>query len=100
MVSTGVAVHVEYILCPTYLAAIQPLYAELDQGFDRVFSIGTTSVFPYIAGPVAQASQTGIPTVEINPGETHVSRFVDYKLTSGAAVSLRAIRQALQQALN
>jgi excinuclease ABC subunit B len=65
-------------------AAIQHLYAELDQGFDLVFSIGTTSVFPYIAGPVAQASQTGIPTVEINPGETHVSRFVDYKLTSGA----------------
>ena len=77
-------------------AAIQHLYAELNQGFDLVFSIGTTSVFPYIAGPVAQASQTGIPTVEINPGETHVSRFVDYKLTSGAAVSLRAIRQALQ----
>lgn len=75
--------------------AIQHLYAELNQGFDMVFSIGTTSVFPYIAGPVAQASQSGIPTVEINPSETHVSRFVDYKLTSGAAVSLRAIREAL-----
>lgn len=42
-------------------AAIQHLYAELDQGFDLVFSIGTTSVFPYIAGPVVQASQRGVP---------------------------------------
>lgn len=74
--------------------AIQHLYRELDQGFDLVFSIGTTSVFPYIAGPVAQASQMGIPTVEINPTDTHVTRFIDYKLASGAAVSLRAIREA------
>ena len=80
--------------------AVQHLYAELDQGFDLVFSIGTTSVFPYIAGPVVQASQMGVPTVEINPTDTHVTRFVDYKLASGAAASLRAIRHAYQQALN
>jgi NAD-dependent deacetylase len=80
--------------------AIQHLYAELDEGFDLVFSIGTTSVFPYIAGPVVQASQMGIPTVEINPTETHVTRFVDYKLASGAAASLRAIRHAFQQGFN
>jgi NAD-dependent deacetylase len=80
--------------------AIQHLYQELDEGFDLVFSIGTTSVFPYIAGPVVQASQMGVPTVEINPTDTHVTRFVDYKLASGAAVSLRAIRHAYQQALN
>ncbi len=76
--------------------AIQHLYAELDRGFDLVFSIGTTSVFPYIAGPVVQASQMGIPTVEINPTDTNVTRFVDHKLASGAAVSLRAIRAAHQ----
>lgn len=79
-------------------AAIRHLYAELNQGFDLVFSIGTTSVFPYIAGPVAQASQAGIPTVEINPGDTHVTRLVDYKLAAGAVTSLRAIRMALEQA--
>ena len=78
-------------------AAIQHLYAELDQGFDLVFSIGTTSIFPYIAGPVAQASQRGVPTVEINPGDTHVSRLVDYKLAAGAVVSLRAIHAAFRQ---
>ena len=80
--------------------AIQHLYAELDRGFDLVFSIGTTSVFPYIAGPVVQASQMGIPTVEINPTDTNVTRFVDYKLAAGAAASMRAIRQAYQQGLN
>ncbi|MBK7540974.1 MAG: NAD-dependent protein deacylase [Candidatus Competibacteraceae bacterium] len=79
--------------------AIQHLYAELDKGFDLVFSVGTTSVFPYIAGPVVQASQMGIPTVEINPTETNVTRFVEYKLASGAAASLRAIRQAFQSVL-
>ncbi len=77
--------------------AMEHLYAELDRGFDLVFSIGTTSVFPYIAGPVVQASQMGVPTVEINPTDTNVSRFVDYKLAAGAAVSLRALRHALQQ---
>ncbi len=79
--------------------AIQHLYRELEQGFDVVFSIGTTSVFPYIAGPVAQASQMGVPTVEINPADTHVTHFVDYKLASGAAASLRAIREALTNAM-
>ncbi|MDG4549134.1 MAG: NAD-dependent protein deacylase [Candidatus Contendobacter sp.] len=77
--------------------AIQHLYAELDRGFDLVFSVGTTSVFPYIAGPVVQASQMGIPTVEINPTDTNVTRFVDYKLASGAAASLRAIQAAYQE---
>lgn len=79
--------------------AIQHLYRELDQGFDLVFSIGTTSVFPYIAGPVVQARQAGIPTVEINPVDTGVTGFVNYKLASGAAASLRAIDQALLSTL-
>jgi len=49
--------------------AVNRLYEELEQGFDLVFSIGTTSVFPYIAGPVMEAKRIGIPTVEINPGQ-------------------------------
>ena len=78
--------------------AIAHLYRELDRGFDLVFSIGTTSVFPYIAGPVMQARQLGIPTVEINPADTNITDFVDYKLAAGAAVSLRAIRDAYLKA--
>jgi len=43
---------------------------------------------------VVQASQMGIPTVEINPTDTSVTRFVEYKLAAGAAATMRAIRQA------
>ncbi len=68
--------------------AIDHMYEELGRGFDMVFSIGTTSVFPYIAGPVVEASLQGVPSVEINPGETAVSQYVDYKLSAGAADSL------------
>jgi NAD-dependent SIR2 family protein deacetylase len=39
----------------------------LQEGFDIVFSIGTSSVFPYIVQPVVYAASAGIPTVEINP---------------------------------
>jgi NAD-dependent deacetylase len=74
--------------------AVTHLYNALDRGFDMVFSIGTTSVFPYIAQPVIEASRLGIPTVEINPGQTAVSRFVDLKLTAGAAASLECIWQS------
>jgi NAD-dependent deacetylase len=64
---------------------------ELAAGFDLVFSIGTTSVFPYIAQPVIQAIQTGIPTVEINPGRTSLSAHVRYQLPMGAAAALTAL---------
>lgn len=64
------------------------LFAELEQGFDMVFSIGTSSVFPYITQPVIQAKQRHIPTVEINPTESSISRIVDYRIRAGAAESL------------
>jgi NAD-dependent deacetylase len=35
-----------------------------------------------------EASLQGIPTVEINPGETAVSHCVDHKVAAGAADSL------------
>jgi len=68
------------------------LYAQLGLGFDMVFSIGTTSVFPYIAAPVLEATQIGAPTVEINPGVTQVSDTVQYRLRAGAARSLEALQ--------
>ena len=49
-------------------AKVQKLFAECRRGFDAVFSVGTTSVFPYIAEPVRQAQLRGRPTIEINPG--------------------------------
>lgn len=78
------------------VTALNHLYEQLGRGFDLVFSIGTTSVFPYIAAPVVMAKQQGRPTVEINPGTTEVSQLVDYKLSAGAADVLKQLWQLLQ----
>jgi NAD-dependent deacetylase len=70
---------------------IRVLKHQLREGFDMVFSIGTTSVFPYIAFPVELALQRAKPSVEINPGTTQVSERVTYRLAVGASVALDAI---------
>lgn len=74
--------------------AIERLHAALDAGFDMVFVIGTTAVFPYIAEPVVMAVRSGVPTVEINPARTRLSDHVDYYLPCGAAEAMTAIQQA------
>ncbi len=70
-------------------------YDELEKGFDLVFSIGTTSVFPYIAQPVVWAARAGVPTVEINPGDTRVTPYITYKLALGAAEAMNALMERL-----
>jgi NAD-dependent deacetylase len=75
---------------------VQRLYRELAAGFDLVFSVGTTSVFPYIAEPVLAASRAGVPTVEINPGISEVSHLADVRLAMGAAKALDAIWRRYQ----
>jgi NAD-dependent deacetylase len=70
---------------------VQDLQAELDKGFDVVFSIGTTSVFPYIQAPIYMAKSAGNVTVEINPSETIVSHVVDYRLAMPAGEALNEI---------
>ena len=72
------------------------LNTALDAGFDIVFSIGTSSVFPYIAFPIILGNQLGWTTVEINPSETQVSHLVDYHLQAGAAETLDSIWTAYQ----
>lgn len=67
----------------------------LQHGFDIVFSIGTSSVFPYITQPVVFAASAGIPTVEINPAATQLSELVDYYLPLGAAEAMTAILDRL-----
>lgn len=97
--------------CPNCLAPLRPgvvLFGEalpqeallrlddaLDAGFDLVFSIGTSSLFPYIVQPVVWARASGIPTVEINPGETTLSGIVDYPIKAGAAEAMGRIWHAL-----
>lgn len=70
---------------------LQRFYGELNAGLDAVFSIGTTSVFPYIAAPVELARRCGWATVEINPTMTKVSHLVDVKLPMRAAEAMDAI---------
>ena len=65
--------------------ALDRLERELTRGFDVVLSVGTTSVFPYIADPVWRARQQGDLTVEINPGDTEVSDVVQHRIRAGAA---------------
>ena len=67
----------------------------LEEGFDLVFSIGTTSIFPYIAEPVVEAIRYGVPTVEINPGNTRLSPHVDYQLPTESARAAVAAFKAL-----
>ena len=77
-------------------AAVTTLERELGRGFDLVVSIGTTSVFPYIASPVVLARRAGRDTVEINPGTTAVSHVVAHHMRSRAAVALDAIWRRLE----
>lgn len=75
--------------------ALARLHAVLNEGFDVVFSIGTTSVFPYIAQPFIAAGRYGALAVEINPGHTEVSRHADIRWPSGAASALEQLWHAL-----
>ncbi len=63
----------------------------LEEGFQMVFIVGTSGLFPYVVEPVIDARRCNIPTVEINPGTTDLSNMVDYKITAGAAEALDAI---------
>jgi NAD-dependent deacetylase len=80
------------------VAGLHRLEALLDGGVDLVVSIGTTSVFPYISGPVWWAGQVGVPSVEINPGETEVSRIVTHRLRRRAAEALPELWRRLHPA--
>lgn len=67
------------------LAALE---RELLLGFDAYFSVGTSSVFPYISRPVLIGRHLGRLTVEINPGVTGISDCVDVRLPMRAAEAL------------
>lgn len=72
-------------------AKVETLTRELDRGFDLYFSIGTSSVFPYIMQPMIAARLAGKTTIEINPGSSEISHLVDFKISAGAAETLNTI---------
>ncbi|MCL2589952.1 MAG: NAD-dependent deacylase [Betaproteobacteria bacterium] len=71
--------------------ALEQLARVMEDEPDLVLSIGTTSVFPYIAHPVWWARQNGVAAVEINPGDTEVSMLASHRLKMGAARALTAL---------
>ena len=75
--------------------AVDRLEGELSRGFELVVSVGTSSLFPYIAAPVFLTAQRGRPTVEINPGTTEVSRVVAHRIRAGAADALGRLADSL-----
>jgi len=70
---------------------LRKLFYEFNKGFDVCFSIGTTSVFPYIKEPILMAKKLNKFTVEINPDETEISKVVDVKISLGATQALEKI---------
>lgn len=74
--------------------AVHRFQTMLEAGPDLVFTVGTGSAFPYIAGPVLWALEQGVPTIEINPGHTPVSERVDIRLRLRAAEALPALLDA------
>ncbi len=77
--------------------AIERLHIELSEPFDCVFTIGTTSVFPYIAQPVLINASAGRTTVEINPAHSEVSDLVRYRFQAGAVETLEALWSRLKK---
>lgn len=76
--------------------AVRRYETEMSRGFDVLFSVGTTAAFPYIYGPVMEASGSGVVTVEINPDRTLLSDVVTYRMALGALAALRAIVAELE----
>lgn len=79
------------------LDKVDRIMEEWAEKFDIVFTVGTTSMFPYISQPVHYARYHDILTVEINPGETYVTDIVDFKIDAGAAKTLDAIWEAYKK---
>ncbi|MET0391287.1 MAG: NAD-dependent protein deacylase [Polyangiales bacterium] len=73
---------------------LQRLERELRVGFDAYFSIGTSSLFAYIAEPMLRGARRGALTVEINPEQTPISELVEIKLPCGAGEALSAVFDA------
>jgi len=75
--------------------AVAQFVDALEEGFDVVLTIGTSSTFPYIVEPVLSAVEGGIPTVEINPARTQLSGIVEHYLPLGAAQAMQEIMSRL-----
>ncbi|CAF1042245.1 unnamed protein product [Rotaria magnacalcarata] len=76
-------------------SALTQLSEIVNQGIDAIITIGTSSIFPYIAQPVLRAAENNILTIEINPNDTKVSHVVRYHLRERAIIALPALLKHL-----
>lgn len=79
-------------------AAVAAYERELARGFDVMFVIGTSALFPYLQDPVVEARARGCITVEINLDRTVLSDEVSYRLVGGARATLERINALLESA--
>jgi NAD-dependent deacetylase len=77
-------------------AAVEALDREPGPQCGLVFSVGTSSRFPYISGLILEARARGISCVEINPEPTELSPYADTCLRLGAEAALTQIWEAVQ----
>lgn len=64
-------------------------------GFDMVFSVGTSAMFPYIIAPVLTAKDCGKTTVEINPDQSDLSKHTTFYLQIGAVQAFTELESRL-----
>lgn len=64
---------------------------EVEKGFDILFVIGTTAIFPYIKLPVYEIKRKNGLVVEINPSYSEISPLADIKITEKAVPALTEI---------
>lgn len=76
-------------------AALEAFQKEQSQGFDLVFSVGTTSLFFYVVDPVMRAARQGIPVVEINPDSTPISELANFRFAQPAGETLDEIMKGI-----
>jgi NAD-dependent deacetylase len=79
------------------IPAIDRLQSVLQEGVDLVISIGTTSVFPYVAQPVLMAAAMGKPTIEINPDTTEISHRIRHRIRDRAGPVLERMAQLVER---
>ena len=65
-------------------------------GFDMIFSVGTSAMFPYITGPVREAARKRKTTIEINPVAGDLSKHVAFHLPLRAAEAMTLLDKRLQ----
>jgi NAD-dependent deacetylase len=74
---------------------LESFVREQERGFDVVFSVGTTSLCPYVSQPIWSAARRGVPVVEINPERTVISSLANYRFAGPAGETLQQLMREM-----